>query len=303
MASNWKKSLLAAGIALTCFAAGAMAAGPITKIEAFLREDYKIKVNGELQQLSLPPLIYQDRTYLPLHEIAKHLGADIAWEGSTKTIYVNPRVPGMEPVGDDDALDDQQEDLEEIELIYATGLIGRYLGRDYPVLTTMGLDGITYYRLQDVERMGIDARPLVKVRETLTGALYVSETELKQAWKTPPQWSYPYPHPVIVTGENDSAKIEALLSYEPLELVPGPDEDSRPELRPIGGFAIVIDKLPEPENTYRMLYDARGELWQYDLRLKSHEKEVYENGQFRTVVEWTVNGVNNKKLSKERTNW
>lgn len=295
--SAWKKTILVAGLALTCFAAGTYAAGPIQKIEAFLREDYKIKVDGELQQLTLPPIIYQDRTYLPVYEIGKFLNADVVWEADTKTIYVNPRISELQPGVSEDG---PEQTYEEIELVYAMGLIASYLGRDYPVLSIMTMEGENYYRARDLERMGIDLRPLEKVQEVLTGELYIHESEAKQAWKQTPEWNYPYPQSTIITGETDPLKIEALLAYEPLELITY--ENEQPQWYPKKGQVIVIDKLSESENAYRMLFDASGELWQYELTLKSNEKQVIKDGEFVTELEWYVNSLSNKKLSKEDIN-
>lgn len=299
---KWKKAMgavLAAGLALSCFTAGTLAAGTLEKVEAFLRKDYKVMINGEAQNLALPPLIYQDRTYLPLYEIAKQLDSDVVWEGETKTIYINQRVFTLQPSVEDDP-DSEQQDYDEIEQLYFSGQIARYLGRDYPVLMMIGWDGKTYYRVRDLERMGIDVRPLNKVREILTDTLYVSEAEASAAWKTTPEWSYPYPYSAIITGETDSEKIEALTSFQPMELIPG-DHDEGSQLRPISGDAIVIDKLTSSDHTYPtylMLYNARGELWQYELTLMNREKDEFVDGKFQKVTEWYVGAVNSEKLSK-----
>lgn len=47
------------------------------------------KVNGQPVQLDVPPTIYNNRTFVPLRFIAETLGAEVAWNGTLRTVQVS----------------------------------------------------------------------------------------------------------------------------------------------------------------------------------------------------------------------
>ena len=72
----------------TCFGAGVYAQDVLQRVDAYLRNDYKVVVNGQAVQLNNPPLIYNNSSYLPVKELGGYLGAVVNWQESTKTIYL-----------------------------------------------------------------------------------------------------------------------------------------------------------------------------------------------------------------------
>ncbi len=84
----WAACLLcAAGIAV-----GASAAGVIQKIEAELRPDFTIKVDGKTQTFKnangdvVYPLLYDGTTYLPVRAIGELMGKTVYWYEGDKLI-------------------------------------------------------------------------------------------------------------------------------------------------------------------------------------------------------------------------
>lgn len=53
---------------------------PIGKIEA--------KVNKSVNKLDAPAKIVNGRTLVPLRFVSEALGAEVTWDGKTKTIYI-----------------------------------------------------------------------------------------------------------------------------------------------------------------------------------------------------------------------
>jgi len=48
----------------------------------------RIVVDGRQVQTQYEPFIFQSRTYLPVRDVANAMGFDVAWEGSTNTVYL-----------------------------------------------------------------------------------------------------------------------------------------------------------------------------------------------------------------------
>ncbi|MDF2925989.1 MAG: hypothetical protein K0R57_4903 [Paenibacillaceae bacterium] len=177
---RWKKVSLLTLLMSGCFAAGAWATNGIEKVEAFLRPDFKMVVDGKSVQLENPVLLYNDNSYLPVRAISEILGAEVNWDGRTNTIYVNPRFAGQPetPAADDTYIN--------IEMKNPTAYQLRYLGKDYGILSLVH-DGVYYYRVLDLARMGVDTRGLKKAREINTHSLYVRQDEVEKLWKEPPE--------------------------------------------------------------------------------------------------------------------
>jgi len=76
---------LIAGVMLT-ISATAFAAGGISKIEAYLREGFTFKVNGQAATLQNTPIVYNDTSYMPVRELAGMLGYDVGFEDNTITL-------------------------------------------------------------------------------------------------------------------------------------------------------------------------------------------------------------------------
>ncbi|CAH1204824.1 hypothetical protein PAECIP111891_02620 [Paenibacillus allorhizoplanae] len=250
---KWSKVAIVGTLMGTCFGAGVYAQDVLQRVDAYLRSDYKVVVNGQAVQLANPPLIYNNSSYLPVKELASHLGAVVNWQESTKTIYVVPRVNPNQPA------EGNESNYTEIILQYPFAQYMDYQGATYPVL--LNNTDQTYYRLSDIERMGIRTDGLRKAKEKFTGQVYVSETELKNVWgNQPPQMSYSRYESFVVSGETDSLKLKALKTYVESYRYFVVDKVS------YSWNPVIIDKLPE-ENTYYYLLNNNGHFFKTTIKL------------------------------------
>ncbi|MCL2461458.1 MAG: copper amine oxidase N-terminal domain-containing protein [Defluviitaleaceae bacterium] len=91
----WGKGF-AAGfiIASVCSAGVAFAAGNISNVTAYLNDRLHMTYNGaafnvtEADGSEDPPLIYHDRTYLPIRAIAEKSGVYVAWNDATSEVIM-----------------------------------------------------------------------------------------------------------------------------------------------------------------------------------------------------------------------
>ncbi|MEW9697895.1 stalk domain-containing protein [Paenibacillus sp. SI8] len=250
---KWSKITILGTLMGTCFTAGVYAQDLIQRVDAYLRPDFNVVVNGQQVKLANPPLIYNNTSYLPVKELGTYLGAVVNWKESNKTIYLNSRIHTEQPSEGTDT------NYTEIVLQYPYAQYMDYLGATYPVLTNM-TDETTYYRLKDVERMGIDTQGLRKAKDKYTGEFYVGESELKTKWKEAPQPSYKVNEPFVITGETDDSKRLALKKYM---------EDNRYFMlgdKPYVTNPIIVDALPE-ENTYNYLLTENNHFYRTTLKL------------------------------------
>ncbi|MDR6551460.1 stalk domain-containing protein [Paenibacillus qinlingensis] len=250
---KWSKITIIGTLMGTCFGAGVYAQDVLQRVDAYLRSDYKVVVNGQAVQLANPPLIYNNSSYLPVKELGGHLGAIVNWEESTKTIFINPRVNANQPA------EGTATNYLDIKLQFPYAQYMDYRGATYPML--INNTDQAYYRLIDVERMGIRTDGLRKAKDKFTGQLYVSEAELKNVWgNEPPQISYTNYETIVITEEKDPLKLEELRKYV-----------NDFQYLPINGVIIasnpiIIDKLPE-ENTYSYLTNDNGHFYRTKLTL------------------------------------
>ncbi|NEW05385.1 hypothetical protein GK047_05055 [Paenibacillus sp. SYP-B3998] len=250
---KWSKITILGTLMGTCFTAGIYAQDLIQRVDAYLRDDFNVVVDGKQVKLANPPLIYNNTSYLPVKELGTYLGAVVNWKESNKTIYMNSRIHPEQPAEGTDTI------YTEIVLQYPYAQHMDYLGATYPVLINMVGDQ-TYYRLKDIERMGISTEGLRKAKEKYTEEIYVSEAELKTKWKDIPQASYVINEPLVINGEKDESKREALKKYV---------ADFRYYVLDNKAFAsvpIIIDALPE-ENTYTYLFTENRHYYRTTLKL------------------------------------
>jgi len=80
----------------------------LTSISAFLDDEIKIAINGKNNLLinedgsQMSPIIYNNRTYLPLRSLAKFIGIDIGWDENEHTVKVttdNKNISGISGKG------------------------------------------------------------------------------------------------------------------------------------------------------------------------------------------------------------
>ncbi|MCS7459388.1 copper amine oxidase N-terminal domain-containing protein [Paenibacillus doosanensis] len=206
---RWKRVLIMGAVLGGTFTAGVYAEDVLQRVEAYLRPDFSIVLDGKAIQLEGPTLVYQDKSYLPLKELGNMLGVNILWKGDNKTIYINSRINPEQPA------EDANTTYEEFTLRSPSSQMVTYLGADYPLLTVYAAEGSTgpYYRLSDIRRMGIDTEGLKKSKEKLTGELYVSDGEARKRWGKGVTPSRTNRDNYVIAGELNSDKTAKLKDY------------------------------------------------------------------------------------------
>lgn len=266
-----RRAAALAVLMLSCMSVGALAATKLEKVEAYLRPDFQIIADGKKVDVG-EILVYKDMTYLPAANISRAIGAEVKWDPKTKSVYINSRYHGQPSQAPD-------KDLvyDEIRLYLPLAYKASYLGDEYPVLTNMTLDSTMYYRVSDIERMGIPTVGLRKAREKLTEELYITLDELKKVWKEEPQFVPTYQIPVV--GETDPDKTKAVRDF--IERLPKLREYFRekdPEyLYTLPNF-YIMDVVDERE--YRLLGSENGEFVYYFVRLNKqlNSTDWYDSG-------------------------
>ncbi|SKB40227.1 Copper amine oxidase N-terminal domain-containing protein [Acetoanaerobium noterae] len=83
-------------------------------IEAYLQNDFLIKVNGEFKYHpeGLKPIVYENRTYLPAAFIADILGASTTFDTSTKTVNIASQPQNSL---DQNKIDEYENKIKELE--------------------------------------------------------------------------------------------------------------------------------------------------------------------------------------------
>ncbi|WP_248926514.1 copper amine oxidase N-terminal domain-containing protein [Paenibacillus hamazuiensis] len=243
----WRIAALSSLLATT-FTAGVYAEDILRKVDAYLRPDYNIVLDGKPVKLEHDTLIYDGSSYLPIKELGNLLGASILFKGETKTIYINSRMYEEQPI--------TNPDYEEIVMSSPNAGWYNYLGAEYPALTIYNEKASSgtnnkYWRLKDVKRMGMDLTGLPIVKEKYTQDLYVSEQELRKKNNAPVSSNGRNRGSYVVTGETNPNKIEAIQTHIKNTLnakIKNVSFSNRP---------IIVDALPE-ENTYDYLFYQNG---------------------------------------------
>jgi len=241
---RWKRVLILGSLLTGTFTAGVYAEDILQRVEAYLRPDFKVVLDGKQVQLEGPPLVYQDKSYLPLKELGNLLGANVLWKNDTKTIYINSRINSEQKEPDQNGV------YEEIKLRNPYAQTVNYLGADYPLLSTYGdvNSSEMYYRLSDIRRMGINTDGLTLAKEVFTNVLYVSESEVKKRWGQGPRPSGTASRDsVMITGELNTDKTKVLQDYVKNTLS-YKVKDTQYYTKPI-----IMDKI-DGEDRYQYLY-------------------------------------------------
>lgn len=254
---SWKRiAVLTAAFGLT-FTAGAYAQDIVQRVDAYLRPDFNVVVDGKPAKLAHSALIYNDSSYLPLKELADVMGAVVNWKGDTKTIYINSRINPEQPVTNDDIK------YTETKMTNPMASNVTYLGGSYVLLQFYAMDG-TYYRESDLLKMGVDTNGLRKAKDAYTNWIFIPESEVQKRWKEKPVQDYYTTDPSgLVTSEKDPVKLKVLQTYV---------KDWRSYS--IGNnymyqIPIVIDAGDEP-NTYHYLVNENSHLYMIHLALKPY---------------------------------
>ncbi|MFD0680406.1 MULTISPECIES: stalk domain-containing protein [unclassified Paenibacillus] len=252
---QWKRVLIAGTLLGSTFTAGVFAEDVLQRVEAYLRPDFNIVVDGTPVKLDGPTLIYQDASYLPLKELGNLLGANILYKDVNKTIYINSRI------NPEQVVDEKDLTTDEFKFKNPYSIMVNYLGAEYPLLLTNAEDKnnisnrLLYYRLSDLRKMGIETGGMKKSKEMLTEELYVTETELKQFVKQlPTQTRSSSADRYVIAGELNTKKLDALQNYIKTTMN-SQNKDNKDRDR---GFKytskpIIVEKT-ENENEYQYIY-------------------------------------------------
>jgi hypothetical protein len=256
---------------------GVLAANGMEKIEAYLRSDFQVFVDGKKVDVG-PVLIYKDRSYLPLARIGPMVGAEVNWKAENKGIYINQRYAGQPQQELDDDLV-----YDEINLYQPAAYTVSYLGGEYRLLANTTYDYRMYYREKDLNRMGVNTKGLRKAEEKFTKELYIDTEEVAPLWKEQPLLTPAYEF--AVSGERDEARIKVVKEFVesiPLtEAIMDPDSTyENPYDHPYNYYTPVVyavDALPDYEYNILVSFDGRYN-W-YKLKLKQYDSEKwYQSG-------------------------
>jgi len=208
MKYNGYRTFFVALLILISMSIGAAANSQLEKIQAFIRSDFKVQINGIGSNIG-PVLIYEDRSYLPVDKVARAVGSNVYWDAETKTIHINNRVQGQQEQKPDEGLI-----RETIELYMPQAYIAKYNGNEETVLTNTiysesGM--LVYYREKDMQRLGVDTRALSKAIEQDSNDIYIREEELAKSWREKPVFSYMYT--LAILGGTDPAKLDYVQNF------------------------------------------------------------------------------------------
>ena len=222
----------------------AVAATNMEKVEAFIRRDFAVYVDGK--KTDTPVLIYNNRSFLQLADIAKVLGADVRWDEPSKSIYVTPvRYAQPDP--------EQNPYIDTITMVSAEGYKITYLGKEVPVLAIRTTDYMAgrYFRYSDLKNLNVDLSGVKLAQETRTEELFVSERELAKVWNTQPQITFSYERLLVGKIEKEQLDlIEAHIKMMP-EVYKGSKvkDPQNPQIdySPSQIIVYTIDALPNDE--------------------------------------------------------
>lgn len=250
---RYQRVLILAGLISGAFTAGVYAQDILQRVDAYLRPDFQVVLDGTPIQLENPVLVYNDSSYLPLKELAQRLGTNIYWKGDTKTIYINSRInPEQRP-------EEQNITYEALELSNPYSVMMNYLGADYPVLLTYNAKASSsgaynngvYYREKDAKRMGIDTSGLAKAKDRLTNETFISEKELQKRWRQAPRQVYGSGYEAYVIADELHSKKLALLRSQIKGMASIKFGDVESYTKPI---MVEKDLKKDKEDVYHFLY-------------------------------------------------
>ncbi|GAA3407221.1 stalk domain-containing protein [Paenibacillus hodogayensis] len=271
------------------FTSGVYAKDTLEKVEAYLRPDFKVEVNGKAVK-DATPLIYEGSSYLPFKTIGELLGAVVSWDESAKKIKLAmPVVPQAQPEpetplpstggsggtgtkGNNAPIVPPVVKVEE-EITLDTPIAYEFTYEDvaYPTLVNL-YKGDTYLRWKDIDKIPLDMGNPKLSKEKLTGEMYVHLDLVRPYWGDEVKGDK-RKYVIVEEGTVSEDKLKALNSYF------GVNETGY-TISPLAG-----------ENEYTVL--AKGmDKWfiQYNIRFwQSYDKQ------------WNVSSTGWKSYPKEST--
>lgn len=143
--------LLVAVAALLVFAAGAFAGSSIEAIQANLAHDIKFLVDGDSfvakdGDAVLSPIVYKDRTYLPVRSLGEALGVAVDWDKDTRTVILGDKpavvVPEEpieeEPVVEEEPVEEEPAPAADLAIAPAKVDFNKNAPKDFDVDITWG---------------------------------------------------------------------------------------------------------------------------------------------------------------------
>ncbi len=89
------KILIAVLVMTVALATVATGAASVAQVEAFLANDFNFRVDGEawtpkdVDGSELTPIVYRDRTYVPVRALLEDQGVEVDWDNDTRTVILN----------------------------------------------------------------------------------------------------------------------------------------------------------------------------------------------------------------------
>lgn len=226
---RWKKTIMLTAAMGLMFTSGVYAKDTLEKVEAFLRPDFKVEINGKSAK-DATPLIYDGNSYLPFKKIGELLGATVSWDEAKKTIKMAMPVypqPGTEtpapstggssePEVDPGAKPEIKPPVVKVdeEITLDTPIRYTFVYKDvsYPTLANL-YKGNVYLRWKDIKDIPIDVRKPQLSKEKLTEEPYVHIELVKPYWNDEVKGDL-RPYAIVETGTTISeVKLKALNDY------------------------------------------------------------------------------------------
>lgn len=129
--------LMLAVVMLFAFTAGVVAAPEVQQITAKLATDFNITLNGnawapkDADGSDLYPLVYNNRTYLPVRAVAEALNVKVDWDAKTSTVILGEAAVAPAPKEEPKKEEPKKEEPKKEEPKPAAELAISPTGSDY----------------------------------------------------------------------------------------------------------------------------------------------------------------------------
>jgi hypothetical protein len=279
---NAKRIIILVLLICVSFSAGVFANSGIEKVEAYLRGDFQVYLDGDKVDVG-KVLVYEGSSYLPLVKIGNLIGADVVWHAANKGIYVNSRF-----MGQPESNVDVNQQYTSIKMLQPAGYNVKYLGMDHPVLAVMTADYKMYYRDKDIKRMGINTDGLSKAKEEALEELFLEESEIVKAAAKKPEFYQAYEKLIIGQINTDQMKslqnfIDGLPEYYKATINKDPNNYQYYTVP----YIYVIEALPDGE--FVMIGTEGSDIREYRVKLKKNHMDQWYSSEhkIRTLVTLT----------------